>query len=274
MRRVAGRSVAPPERAVIANCEFVAAPWRRYVERVDVIFNGVSAAGRAGAATALTAAPTWRCIGRIAPEKGQLEFLKAAGIMQSLAIPTLVSRSTAQRFSPKPERKRMTAKSAPARPGFLSNSRDGPTTSTPPSRNIDILLVPSAPHEATTRVILEAYAAGVPVVAFASGGIPEIVEDGVTGYLTRSAGEMAAAAVELLRNPSKRAAMSVAARECWARRFTLERYRNDVLAALETAWQRAAPRNGPSQSVRHCASQHATVGCGSLPSAPNKRITL
>ena len=41
--------------------------------------------------------------------------------------------------------------------------------------NIDVLLVPSAPHEATTRVILEAFAAGVPVVAFPSGGIPEIL---------------------------------------------------------------------------------------------------
>ena len=90
-------------------------------------------------------------------------------------------------------------------------------------------------------MILEAYAAGVPVVAFASGGIPEIVEDGVTGNLARSADEMAAAAIELLRNPPKRAAMSVAAREYWARRFTLERYRNDVLAALETAQRRAAP---------------------------------
>ena len=39
---------------------------------------------------------------------------------------------------------------------------------------LDLLLVPSTGPEATTRVILEAYAAGVPVIAFPSGGIPEV----------------------------------------------------------------------------------------------------
>src|SRR5437879_2331964 len=48
---------------------------------------------------------------------------------------------------------------------------------------LDLLVVPSAPGEATTRVILESYAAGVPVVASSSGGIPEIVSDGETGFL-------------------------------------------------------------------------------------------
>ena len=37
--------------------------------------------------------------------------------------------------------------------------------------------------EATTRVILEAYSAGVPVVAFPAGGIPEVVENEQTGFL-------------------------------------------------------------------------------------------
>src|SRR6202041_3471375 len=40
---------------------------------------------------------------------------------------------------------------------------------------MDVLLVPSKPHEATTRVILEAFAAGVSVIAFPSGGIPEVL---------------------------------------------------------------------------------------------------
>ena len=111
----------------------------------------------------------------------------------------------------------------------------GSTTSTRRSRRLDLLLVPSAPHEATTRVILEAYAAGVPVIAFASGGIPEVVDDGVTGIPDASVDEMAAVALDLLDDPARRAAMSVAARQYWARRFTLERYRRDVLTALEKA---------------------------------------
>jgi glycosyltransferase involved in cell wall biosynthesis len=54
---------------------------------------------------------------------------------------------------------------------------------------------------ATTRVILEAFSAGVPVVAFRSGGIPEIVEDGVTGVLSApTARDLASKLLELFSN--------------------------------------------------------------------------
>jgi glycosyltransferase involved in cell wall biosynthesis len=45
------------------------------------------------------------------------------------------------------------------------------------------ILVLCARNEGVSNVILEAMAMGVPVVANPSGGIPEIIEDGVTGYL-------------------------------------------------------------------------------------------
>ena len=48
---------------------------------------------------------------------------------------------------------------------------------------LDLLVVPSTEAEATTRVILEAFSAGVPVVAYAVGGIPEVVRDGENGFL-------------------------------------------------------------------------------------------
>jgi glycosyltransferase involved in cell wall biosynthesis len=76
------------------------------------------------------------------------------------------------------------------------------------------------------------------VIAFASGGIPEVVEVGKTGLLARSVEEMASAAVELLRDDRRRRAMSAAARECWERRFTLARHRREVSAVLEAAARR------------------------------------
>jgi glycosyltransferase involved in cell wall biosynthesis len=45
------------------------------------------------------------------------------------------------------------------------------------------LLVPSISHEGAGRVVLEAYAAGVPVLASRAGGLLEVVQDGSTGLL-------------------------------------------------------------------------------------------
>ena len=100
--------------------------------------------------------------------------------------------------------------------------------------NLDLLLVPSAAHEATTRVILEAFAAGVPVIAFRSGGIPEVIDDGADGLLAGSTAEMARLAIDLLTgDPARLRSMSHAARESWRRRFTLDRYRRQVLEVIE-----------------------------------------
>src|SRR5579883_867251 len=99
---------------------------------------------------------------------------------------------------------------------------------------LDLLLVPSAPGEATTRVIPEAFAAGVPVIAFAAGGIPEMVQHGRKGFLCRTAAEMAEFAIELLsREPSRYQAVAQAAREAWRIRFTLERWQQQVAAEME-----------------------------------------
>jgi glycosyltransferase involved in cell wall biosynthesis len=48
--------------------------------------------------------------------------------------------------------------------------------------HLDLMVLPSF-TEGLPNVLLEAFAAGVPVVATAVGGTPELVEDGVSGYL-------------------------------------------------------------------------------------------
>jgi len=50
---------------------------------------------------------------------------------------------------------------------------------------IDIFLITSL-WEGLPRTVLEAMAMGIPVVAYKSGGIPEIVSDGITGYLCKA----------------------------------------------------------------------------------------
>lgn len=50
-------------------------------------------------------------------------------------------------------------------------------------RALDLLVVPSRHEDPAPNVCIEAMAAGVPVIATRSGGIPEIVMDGKTGFL-------------------------------------------------------------------------------------------
>ena len=48
---------------------------------------------------------------------------------------------------------------------------------------VDILVVPSLWREPMGRVVIEAYGYGVPVIASSRGGIPEIIDEGETGFL-------------------------------------------------------------------------------------------
>lgn len=55
------------------------------------------------------------------------------------------------------------------------------------------LVLPSLAPEASSLVAMEALACGTPVVAFANGALPDIVEHGCTGFLVRNVAEMACA---------------------------------------------------------------------------------
>lgn len=53
------------------------------------------------------------------------------------------------------------------------------------------LLIASRARETSSLVAMEALAAGTPVIAYRSGAIPELIENGVTGFLVDDADEMA-----------------------------------------------------------------------------------
>ncbi|RZT87885.1 glycosyltransferase involved in cell wall biosynthesis [Pseudonocardia sediminis] len=89
---------------------------------------------------------------------------------------------------------------------------------------IDIFVM-SSRTEAFPMALLEAMAAGLPSVCTTVGGIPEIVEDGLTGHLVppREPGPLATRLVELIATPSRRHAMGGAARRRLEDRFGLDR---------------------------------------------------
>jgi len=73
---------------------------------------------------------------------------------------------------------------------------------------IDVFMLPSF-TEGLPNVVLEAYASRKPVVATAVGGTPEVVQDGVSGFLTATddIDGMVAAVVRLLADPKLRQRM-------------------------------------------------------------------
>lgn len=87
------------------------------------------------------------------------------------------------------------------------------------------VFVSSSRVEPFGLVMVEAMAAGVPVVATATGGAREIVEDGVTGKLVPvgDADALAVGVIALLKDEPKRLGMGEQARVRAQERFSLER---------------------------------------------------
>ncbi|TQM43084.1 glycosyltransferase [Pseudonocardia cypriaca] len=83
----------------------------------------------------------------------------------------------------------------------------------------------SSTTECFPMAVLEAMACGVPVVGTEVGGVPEMIEDGVTGYLvpSRHPRATADALVKILRDPARAAEMGRAARDRVLAEFTLDR---------------------------------------------------
>jgi glycosyltransferase involved in cell wall biosynthesis len=101
----------------------------------------------------------------------------------------------------------------------------------------DALLHPSR-MDAFPTVLMEAMAAGVPIVASRVGGIPEIVTDGREGVLLAAPPQPSdvAAALELLfANPDRRRALAAAGRARFRDHFTIEAWMQRLLPVYEAA---------------------------------------
>jgi glycosyltransferase involved in cell wall biosynthesis len=217
---------------VIASSNFVSRPLRRWIceKRMTVVYNGVPPAaeirqGRTGPITI-------GVIGRIAREKGQDLFLRAARLILREVPECRFVVCGAPLFSD-PDFAHQLHSLAEGLPVEFTGWREdvGPILA-----NLDLLVVPSTAIDATPRVIMQAFAAKVPVIAFANEGFRELLEDGRTGALVpeRTPESLAARACELLQVPPQRLReIAEAAYSKWQARFTLEAYRAGILAILE-----------------------------------------
>jgi glycosyltransferase involved in cell wall biosynthesis len=90
-------------------------------------------------------------------------------------------------------------------------------------------------EEGLGRTVLEAQAAGVPVLCWPRGGLVDAVRDGETGAFVRDGdvGAAAEAAVALLRAPERRQALAEAAVRHARKRFTSAHCARRVEAAYD-----------------------------------------
>ena len=95
-------------------------------------------------------------------------------------------------------------------------------------RRADVFVL-SSRHEALPTSLLEAYAAGLPAVSTRVGGVGEIIEDGVSGFIVDDAAGLTRALETMLVLPAaERVAMGAKGRDRVLREFTADRFVREV----------------------------------------------
>jgi glycosyltransferase involved in cell wall biosynthesis len=116
---------------------------------------------------------------------------------------------------------------------------------------IDVFVLPSL-SEGLPLSLLEAMAAGRPVVVTAVGGVPEVVQDAVTGFVVppASPGALASRILALLRDTALSAVMGAAGQTRVRERFSVERMAGDYRAMYRTVLDRGQrPAQGVAERV-------------------------
>ncbi len=205
-------------------------------ERISVLHNSVAPAAATGedAARALSVKlglgegeRVILSVGRLSQEKGHADLVAALGHLRSLA-PDLSFRLVL--VGDGPERTRLEedarARGLSERVVFAGHHADV----RPFYALADVLVLPSY-SEGSPNVLLEAMAAGLPVVATAVGGVPEIVEHEESALLVAPRDEqaLAAAVARILSDAPLARGLAAKAAELAAVRFSPEAYARSVL---------------------------------------------
>ncbi len=235
---LAKRALRRSQATVVSCCRFASEPLDAALSegRLHVVENGVGVAPKRDTRVNVNNVRIGM-VGRISSEKGQLEFLKAVRPIADalphsrfvIAGDVLFGDPAAKRYY---DRVRAEAEGLPVK--FLGWQDDVYSV----MRGLDVLIVPSTGEPGMPRVVLEALACGLPIVAFATGGIPEAITDGETGFLVSppQGNELADRVLALLlHSPDRLQAVGLAGRQVWRERFTLERFQRRMIERIQLA---------------------------------------
>jgi glycosyltransferase involved in cell wall biosynthesis len=202
---------------------------------VFIIYNGVAGSQSLRPPNRRDSISHIALLGRISPEKGQLVFARAARAVaqhiRGLSFTICGGPMFAEQSYAAAVRDEANGSIV-----FQDWTEDVGTFFS----SVDLLVVPSEPIDNAPRVILEAFAAGVPVLAFPSGAIPEIIQHGETGLLTRehTAEALAQAILAAVARPDLLNEIAARAWQRWQERYTLRRFQSEICDALETVSRR------------------------------------
>jgi len=207
-------------------------------ERIELVYEGVEVPAPVTAEMRASARSRWGvsgqetllgCVGYLLPEKGQAFLVKA--------LPSLLAKH--------PATKLILAGDGPCRTeleayckangladkvifaGFITEIAQAYAA-------LDVFVFPSIAEPLGTS-LLAAMAWGLPVVAVASGGVPEYVESGKTGLLVErpEAELLAGALLQILDDGEFRRKLGQAARDAIRTRLTAEKMVDNTLAVYE-----------------------------------------
>jgi glycosyltransferase involved in cell wall biosynthesis len=209
--------------------------------RARVVYNGMdveriarAAAAPRPAGVALGGGPTVGMVGHLDARKNPAVLVEAmaevrAAVPGARALLVGAFRDPAYERSVRERARTLGLADAVAVTGFLANPF-------PLVARLDLLVHPAL-RDPFPLALLEGMALGRPIVASAVGGIPEMLEDGVSGCLVPpgDAPALAAAIAALLRDPARRARVGAAARERLVTRFSLEGFAAGMFAAFDDA---------------------------------------
>jgi len=106
----------------------------------------------------------------------------------------------------------------------------------------------SGNQDAPVNVLKEAMAMGMPVISTLHGGIPELVEEGISGYLVpeRDAEAIANRLTDLLSHPERWPAMGEAGRAFVERHYDLDRLNDALVSLYESLLPVSPPMSTPT----------------------------
>jgi sugar transferase (PEP-CTERM/EpsH1 system associated) len=197
--------------------------------RIDVVYNGVDTAifGQSGGRKEVRSelnipadATVLGIVGRLSEEKGGVDVLIRAVARLSKTNPNL--RLLVVGDGPlRSSLEALAVGSAPSGTFIFTGTRNDVAHLL---SAMDLFVLPSL-NEALPIVVLEAMAAGLPVIATRVGGVPEIVDHEKTGLLVQPGSEDAlhSALDRLISDPDLREQLAQAGRERVAADFTIER---------------------------------------------------